>query len=81
MLKHRCLHYKPEKASQIINACVVLHNMCIDNNEPDLVNDEHVDFDFGDISTTDNVGGSSTNIDLLAGRALQRQIVNNYFRR
>ncbi|XP_008178347.1 putative nuclease HARBI1 [Acyrthosiphon pisum] len=40
-LKDRTLHYKPEKASSIINACIVLHNMCITNNielidEPDI---------------------------------------------
>ncbi|KAJ8926478.1 hypothetical protein NQ314_021153 [Rhamnusium bicolor] len=32
LLKHRVLHYAPNKASKIINACVLLHNMCIDNN-------------------------------------------------
>ncbi|KAL5246220.1 hypothetical protein ACI65C_013628 [Semiaphis heraclei] len=34
LLRDRTLHYKPEKASSIINACVVLHNMCITNNVP-----------------------------------------------
>ncbi|KAK9717536.1 DDE superfamily endonuclease [Popillia japonica] len=31
LLKHRnrVLHYTPQAASKIINACVVLHNMCI----------------------------------------------------
>lgn len=28
LLGHRVLHYHPNKASTIINACVVLHNMC-----------------------------------------------------
>lgn len=32
LLKHRVLHYSPEKASKIINACVLLHNLCIENN-------------------------------------------------
>ncbi|XP_043485108.1 putative nuclease HARBI1 isoform X1 [Leptopilina heterotoma] len=27
LMKHRVLHYKPEKCSKIINACTVLHNM------------------------------------------------------
>ncbi|XP_046393708.1 putative nuclease HARBI1 [Ischnura elegans] len=29
LLKHRVLHYMPEKASSIINSCCVLHNMCL----------------------------------------------------
>ncbi|XP_046400480.1 putative nuclease HARBI1 [Ischnura elegans] len=32
LLKHRVLHYMPNKASRIINACAVLHNMCLDRN-------------------------------------------------
>lgn len=36
LLKHRVLHYKPNKASLIINACVVLHNICIENNIPEV---------------------------------------------
>lgn len=29
LLKHRVLHYRPDVCSKIINACTVLHNMCI----------------------------------------------------
>lgn len=29
------MHYKPEKATLIINACVVLHNICITFNIPE----------------------------------------------
>ncbi|XP_023230978.1 putative nuclease HARBI1 [Centruroides sculpturatus] len=32
LLKHRVLHYHPETASNVIIACVVLHNICIKNN-------------------------------------------------
>lgn len=32
LIKHRVLHYHPETASNIIIACVVLHNMCVKNN-------------------------------------------------
>ncbi|XP_047507202.1 putative nuclease HARBI1 [Pieris napi] len=28
LLVHRVLHYTPEKAASIVNACVILHNMC-----------------------------------------------------
>nr|CAD7434734.1 unnamed protein product [Timema monikensis] len=34
LLKHRTLHYMPEKASKIITACTVLHNMCIAREVP-----------------------------------------------
>ncbi|XP_050066119.1 putative nuclease HARBI1 [Aphis gossypii] len=46
LLKDRVLHYKPEKASQIINACVVLHNMCIEYNVPEIEETEE-DIDMG----------------------------------
>lgn len=39
ILKHRFLHYHPEKTTKIINACTVLHNICITNDIP-LPNDE-----------------------------------------
>lgn len=35
LLKHRTirtLHFAPNKASKIINSCVVLHNLCIMDN-------------------------------------------------
>lgn len=47
LLKHRVLHYTPERATKIINACVVLHNLCIDYNIPDPVNEEEDLLDFG----------------------------------
>ncbi|KAJ8911804.1 hypothetical protein NQ315_014228 [Exocentrus adspersus] len=34
ILKERVLKYSPYKAGQIINACCVLHNMCIRGNVP-----------------------------------------------
>jgi hypothetical protein len=44
------LHYVHEKATGIINACVVLHNMCITYNESDPdseVFNNGVEIDFG----------------------------------
>lgn len=32
LLKHRVLHYSPQAVSKIINACMVVHNICIANN-------------------------------------------------
>lgn len=34
LLVHRVLHYSPEVAALIVNACVVLHNMTIRSNIP-----------------------------------------------
>jgi len=34
LLRYRTLEYTLEKAGQVINACVVLHNMCIRANLP-----------------------------------------------
>lgn len=31
LLRHRTLHYAPEMAGLIINACAILHNMCINS--------------------------------------------------
>lgn len=39
LLKHRVLSYAPSKACQIISACVVLHNLCIDHNIPEADDD------------------------------------------
>ncbi|KAF0710558.1 putative nuclease HARBI1, partial [Aphis craccivora] len=47
LLKDRTLHYKPEKASLIINACIVLHNMYITNNGPLYEHDNTVHNDMG----------------------------------
>jgi DDE superfamily endonuclease len=35
LLRHRCLHYNPERSALIINACAVLHNIAIDARLPD----------------------------------------------
>lgn len=40
LLRHRVLHYSPEKVGQIINCCAILHNIAIDAGvpEPEAVN-------------------------------------------
>lgn len=32
LLSHRVLHYRPEVAASLVNACVILHNICNKNN-------------------------------------------------
>lgn len=77
-MKDRTLHYKPEKASAIINACVVLHNMCIVHNVPEI-DDE---FDEGiEMGIFDNQVGAehddlnNCNTDLLLGRRQRDRLV------
>ncbi|KAJ8926629.1 hypothetical protein NQ314_020993 [Rhamnusium bicolor] len=43
LIKHRVLHYNPAFSCKIINACAVLHNMCIEYNipAPDLEGEEN----------------------------------------
>lgn len=87
LLKHRTLHYSPEKASQIINACVVLHNICINNNIPpvrlgDDNDDAHLgDIDFGLYAPENAIAGPplNHNPELAAGRLTRERIVRSYF--
>jgi len=41
LCKQRMLHYKPTTASKIINACSVLHNICIDNFDANSEDEEY----------------------------------------
>lgn len=76
LLKHRFLHYSPKKSTKIINACTILHNMCITYNiqlpnEADLIN-----LDMGmfqqDIPNDIQHQGN----DLAQGRHLRSTIIN-----
>nr|CAI5826194.1 unnamed protein product [Callosobruchus analis] len=86
LLRHRVLHYGPETASQITNACAVLHNICIANNveEPELgEGDEHIDFGLL-VNTVAYREESQTqsrraNPLLAEGRRIQRRLIQNYF--
>ncbi|KAJ8914170.1 hypothetical protein NQ315_016249 [Exocentrus adspersus] len=63
LLKHRMLHYSPEKSSKIINATTVLHNnLCIDANLPNVVEEPgDLDLDFG-------IYEADINLHMLQGR-------------
>lgn len=85
LLKHRVLHYEPTIAGKIVNACCVLHNICIQYNvpEPDLEADQNLDlgmYNFNvNIDNEDRNRRQNRNPDLEDGRRLQRQIIRNYF--
>lgn len=44
LLRHRTLHYYPPKAANIISCCAALHNLCIRENVPLILEnaEEHV---------------------------------------
>ncbi|XP_050056258.1 uncharacterized protein LOC126549901 [Aphis gossypii] len=84
LLKHRVLHYEPLKASKIINACVVLHNICIDNNvsDDDIICEDDMIFDEDDLGVIPNINNEqmrAINPLLVAGRDMQRTIIQQYF--
>lgn len=85
LLRHRVLHYAPDVASQIVNACVVLHNICIYHNVPDPEEEEGDDqIDFGYIVNTpheneENNQARRINPHLVEARQLQRRIIRNHF--
>ncbi|KAK3918172.1 Putative nuclease [Frankliniella fusca] len=62
--RHRVLHYSPEKAGKIINACVVLHNKCVEAHEPYPDSDDEDEENWDD-PPADNVAGPAA-----AGRVL-----------
>lgn len=43
LLRHRVLHYEPTKCAKIINACAVLHNLCL--NDGIVIEDDDDDDD------------------------------------
>lgn len=76
LLKHRVLHYSPQKAASILKACCVLHNMCIERHEPELEIEYIEEFDhFDQLVFNEN----PNNDDLQNARELQNQLINNYF--
>lgn len=84
LLKDRILHYKPEKASCIINACVVLHNICINNNVPMYEDNEEINnmsmMEDEEI-LADNYNMNNRNMDLILGRQQRDRVVQYLFNR
>lgn len=77
LLKDRVLHYHPVKASKIVKACAVLHNMCCNANIPEPAYDHEnivIDGIFHNIPFNDE-----QNNDLERARVLQRAIIQNHF--
>lgn len=80
LIKQRMLHYEPQRVSKIVNACVVLHNMCIENNIPLPQEDVEIEAMHEiNIRFNDDNEMGRVNTDLLRGRAIRNEIINNYF--
>ena len=76
-------HYKPDVCSKIVNACTVLHNMCIQDNVP-LPNeqeDEVLDFRMLNNMNERQIEIVQRNVELTAGRRVRNEIITRYFSR
>lgn len=78
MLKHRILHYSPVKACKIVNACTVLHNICIENNIIKEIYIEEIDLEIFEPVVNEEADGQGLNEDLAAGKRMQRRVIR-YF--
>ncbi|XP_050309680.1 putative nuclease HARBI1 [Anthonomus grandis grandis] len=75
LLRERVLRYSPEKVGKIVNACSILHNICIAANlelDENIVNEEEINNERFQNDAQDNI--------FRQGEATRRRIVNNYFR-
>lgn len=84
LLKHRVLHYNPEFAGHIVNACVVLHNMCTEHNVPEPLDNDVENIDYGmyapeNIAQDGNDPVGNVNAELAAGRRLRAEIIRRHF--
>jgi len=75
------LHYSPRTACKIINACAVLHNICIENNIPFPQYDDWQNDMFNQY-IDDNNEEIANKIDpeLVANRQLWSRLIYIYFR-
>lgn len=67
LLRHRVLHYHPDVAGKIINACCVLHNMCINRVGVDLEENTAEDDNEHFVAVTPQESSSSTAAELRRG--------------
>lgn len=82
--KQRTLHYAPQTASNIINICCSLHNMCIEHNLENVLPEQDDDDPIGDMFNTndriDIINVPRTINPLLAqARRYQERLILNYF--
>ncbi|KAK4880827.1 hypothetical protein RN001_008973 [Aquatica leii] len=81
LIRHRTLHYDPVMAGKIINACCVLHNLCINNNIPEVDEPHGVqEPDYGKYAAENYVDNIQRVVhpDLAVARQIQRNIINHF---
>jgi len=81
LFKQRVLHYKPDVCSKIINACTVLHNICIHDNIPIPEGEgDLLDFACNDVDPIceSEIGAANRNPELSAGR-VRNSLIRRYF--
>lgn len=78
LLKDRVLHYAPETATKLINICVILHNLCIHNNVPLLLEEPYV-AEENDDAVVNALNDMNFDNYLTRGRQLRNLIIRNYF--
>ncbi|KAJ3658189.1 hypothetical protein Zmor_009944 [Zophobas morio] len=82
-LKDRVLHYKPEMACKIINACAVLHNLCTDHHMPVPEDEEVIDVNDGLIQAPpleeNERAQGRINPELVAGRNTRARLIRARF--
>lgn len=71
LLKHRVLHYTPQMACKITNACAVLHNMCIENIPFPQYDDDWQDDMFNQCNGDNEEIANRVNPELAAGKQLR----------
>ncbi|KAJ8938175.1 hypothetical protein NQ314_011583 [Rhamnusium bicolor] len=89
LLKHRVLQYTPQTSCKIINSCVILHNMCIQNGIAPIElgydpEDQYVNIDYGiypEVAEINDNYCRAGNPELVAGRRIQQLIIRNHFYR
>lgn len=80
MLKHRFLHYHPKKTTQIINACTILHNMCITYNIPLPTEEDLVETDMGIFQQHFPNVIQQQGHDLIQGKHVRSAVINYMYR-
>lgn len=73
LLKERVLRYHPFKAGQIINACCILHNMCVRANV--AIDEDEVENEIDPFFQPELAGGEIFQL----GQQQRRQLINLYF--
>lgn len=81
LLRYRTLHYHPTTAGKIVNACCILHNLCLERNipEPDEPHMEEPEYGMYNNPNFIDIMPQLINPDLVAGRNLQQNIIANHF--